>query len=215
MITIITTTYYPDSKLGRERADVAGQAIESWFNHLKYDGEFRLHIADDGSGIAFEIGGGYNKMVSRQHRKGVGASLNTGFKSAFTHSPLALYIVDDWILQKDLDLNPWAALLTKNESLGIVRLGPPHPGLTGEVIKYEQGWALSLDKHDYAYAMRPSMYHKRFFDAYGWFSEQINCWECERIFNEHVCATNGPGIVYALPDSWYHKDTLPLGTMEP
>lgn len=209
MVNIVTTTYYPDSERGKKRAITALYCIESWQKYLKYDGNLYIIVADDGSEINMV---GYD---TRQERGGIGASLNAGFKKAFEKSDIAMYIVDDFMLHEEIDITPWVELLKDHQNIGMVRIGMPHPGLTGEIQLYPDGWLMLLNKHNYAYAMRPALFHKRFFDAYGWFQEGINCWECERIYNEHVCAMKGPEIVYALPCPWTHEDILPLGQVEP
>lgn len=207
-VTIITTTYYSNNNAGKKRYAKMLGCVKSWHDNLIFDGTLRLHVADDGSGIP-------HKWDSRQERQGVGASLNTAFKEAFKHSNIAMYIVDDWMLNSTIDINPWVKLLQNNRDIGIVRIGPPHPGLTGEVQMFNEGFAIVLDRHNYAFAMRPALYHKRFFEYYGKFAEGISCWECERIYNEAFCASHGPDIVYALPVPWEHIDTMQLGQLEP
>lgn len=209
MVNIVTTTYYPDNELGRARAKQYIECVESWFWGLQYDNGLSLIVADDGS--EFDFSG----WTIRQERKGIGASLNAGFKAAFEHSDIAMYIVDDFMLNEKIDITPWVKLLNEHEDIGMVRIGMPHPGLTGHVALTDKGWVMYLDRHDFAYAMRPALFHKRFFDAYGWFKEEINCWECERLYNLHFCVTKGPEIVYALPCPWTHEDILPLGELEP
>lgn len=209
-LTILTTTYYPDTKQGHKRADIALDCMNSWTRYIKFNGwKAELFIADDGSEIN-DIG-----WHSRQERKGVGASLNAGFKEVFKLSEVALYIVDDWRLNDEIEVDDWVNLLKNNDRIGMVRIGPPHPDLTGKIEMFKEGFAFVLDRHNYAYAMRPALYHPRFFEAYGWFQEGISCWECERLYNERFCSMEGPEIVYAIPMYWEHIDTLPLGQLEP
>lgn len=210
-ITIVITTWY--TLQIQDRIKVLQEAVNSWINHFDYDGELRFHIADDGSDVNFIIGPEHT--ISQQYRKGVGASLNAGFKQAFKISKFAMYIVDDWILHRTIDLNPWIILLTENPSIGCVRLGPPHPGITGKCYRWKGDWFFLLDRHDYAFSMRPALYHKRFFDTYGWFTEGNSAVECERIYNEHFCSMEGPEIVYALPSFWEHKPIYILSEIEP
>lgn len=207
-LTIVTTTYYPNTEQGNERYKQFRECMQSWLYGLIYDKGLGIHVADDGSEINI-------KYSSHQKRKGIGASLNTGFKKTFENSPIAMYIVDDFMLDCEININPYVELLKNNEHIGMVRIGPPHPDLTGTVKLFNEGWALVLNRHNYAYSMRPAIYHKRFFDAYGWFDEGISCWECERLYNERFCASQGPEIVYALPNPWEHIDVLPLGQIEP
>jgi len=209
-VTIITTTYYPDNDLGYQRYDNFVKCAESWKKNIKYDGHIDYHIADDGTRH-----GGIKIGDTKQNRKGVGASLNNGFEVVFKQSDIAMYIVDDWMLHKEIDITPWVDLLINNDNVGMVRLGPPHPDLTGMIKMFNEGFALVLDRHNYAYAMRPALYHKRFFETYGLFDEGISCWECERFYNERFCMSLGPEIVYAIPNPWEHIDTLALGRLHP
>ncbi|MCI0556247.1 MAG: hypothetical protein L0287_35335, partial [Anaerolineae bacterium] len=143
---------------------------------------------------------------TRQIHRGVGASLNAGimYQCIVRQQQLIAYFVDDWILKSPLDLTPWAELvLEQPDNIGMVRLGPPHPELTGQIRMYKQGWAVSLERHHYAFAMRPALYHGRFFQFYGAFDENCSAIAAERDYNERFCTVNtGPGIVLALPEIW-------------
>ncbi len=231
-ITIIVATYYPDTEQGRIRKQMASVAVKSWIRYLHYQGQLELHIADDGSELSdYKIFpytdpmDGYDisqlnihtpVSFSRQERKGVGASLNTGFQEAFSKSPLAMIIYnDDVMLRETIDLTPWADLLMEREDIGAVRVGLPHPGLTGEVVLYPQGYGLLVDRHNFAFSFRPTLFHKRFIDSYGWFLEGETALECERRYNIHVCESDGPDIIYALPVSWEHLWIMDLSDLRP
>lgn len=225
-VNIVATTYYPTSQKGIDRLASLKHCIESWAENLKYRGNLGLHIADDGTRLPDfleELGLIWQRRRppmprltnSWQNRKGVGASLNQGFANVFIDSPFAMYIMDDWFLEQEIDLNPWVALLLRDESIGMVRIGPPHPGLTGKIVNYPEGWGLLLDKHDFAFGMRPALYHERFFEAYGYFSEGDSAVECERKYNVHMCDSPGPDIVYAVIQPWHHMRILDLGEVEP
>ncbi len=217
LITIMTTAYYPNSEQGKSRADMAVRVVDSWFEHLKYNGPFAFHLSDDGSGIDYNIDPNHSIPVSmsRQDRGGIGASLNKGFKRAFENSPLVMFIVDDLMFMEDVDLNPWVKLLDYEE-IGMIRIGMPHPEITGKVAYYNsKGIVLVIDRHHFAFSFRPFLVHKRFFDKYGWFEEGINALECERIYNLKYCQTAGPNIVYAFTNPWEHKGILELADIEP
>lgn len=214
-ITIVVTTWFPPGEDGDKRYNIFREALASWHQHLKYDGELHYHIADDGT-FAWP-GLPPPATFSRQNRRGVGASLNAGFAQAFAQGELALYAVDDWKLAADLDLTPWARLLRDSSLMGCVRLGPPHPDLTGAVLHLgENGWALLLEKHHYAFGFRPALYHKRFFDYYGWFDEGISSLEAERLYNERFCENfRGPDIVLALFTPFDHIYGVELSAVVP
>lgn len=212
-ITIVMTTWHVD----RQRVKLAEDTLKSWIKHLHYDGELRLHVADDGSTVPFMPNGWWQGPISfsSQHRKGVGASLNAGFREAYKTSPLVFYGVDDWLLTQDFDLTPWSRMLMEREDIGIVRLGPPHPYLRGMIMpltEYWQGWGLILERYGLTVGHRPELFHKRWTDHYGWFEENVNAQECERLASvEYANRPDGPLIVYALCHPWfhYHLDEVP------
>lgn len=221
-ITIVCTTYFPAGMGGLHRQDIARETIRSWWTYLKYDGELRLHIADDGS--PYEQLNAYRywyhnyPTYSRQTRHGVGASLNTGFQKAFETSPLVAYFVDDWALTQKFDLTPWAQALMEREDIGMIRLGPPHPSNKGTVEALTtnwQGWAMILERYGFAFGHRPALYHKRMIDWYGWFQEDCNALECERLYAVNFNTMRGPSIALALPHPWQHTDSVELAYMEP
>ena len=222
-ITIVMTTWMPKGLVGESRRSSARAALTSWRLHLDYAGELRLHIADDGSevedlikAVGARYDGFWPTTTSRQQRRGVGASLNAGLKVSWGNSPLAAYFVDDWGLKEPLDLTPWADLLMKDETVGCVRLGPPHPWLTGTVEMFPSGWGVRLDPHHYAFGHRPALYHKRFFDTYGYFDEGVSALECERLYAEHFVKERGQSdIVYALPYPWVHLGEAEVGDVTP
>lgn len=200
--------------------------MESWGANLRYTGgPLRLHIADDGTRDedqpdweALSVASGLPiASTSSQARKGVGASLNNGFMSAFVASPLALYAVDDWALDAPLDLDPWVELLMSDDSLGMVRLGPPHPWIGGTVEMFSQGWFLRLDRHHYGYAFRPALHHSRLYlpEGIGLLDEGVSSLECERLANERWCNNTTVGIAYALPYPWRHIYTEELSAIVP
>lgn len=220
-LTIVMTTYFPEGEMGRLRKLAAVKTLYSWRKHLRYVGDIRLHVADDGSEHASSDlpslwcpCGSY----SQQQRKGVGASMNTGIKRGFERSPLVAMFMDDWSLTETFDITPWARLLLERNDVGMVRLGPPHPGTSGVVEAFTeewQGWGLRLDRSGFAFGHRPAIYHRRLFDSYGYFAENTNALECERLYNETFRGTQGPDVVLALPHPWFHINTTSMSGVEP
>lgn len=215
-VTIVVTTYLPSG--GRkERLAAFTQAIRSWGANLRYDGPLRIHIADDGSVDSFWPNNaeelidrhwvGHPQLTtSRQERRGVGASLNTAFRAAHARDDgagIALYVVDDWELLRRYDLTPWVQLLLDDESVGMVRLGPPHPWLTGRIETFPSGWGMRLDRHHFAFGHRPALYHPRMVEAYGAFPENVNAYECERMYAEMWAARGpaDPGFRYLIGET--------------
>lgn len=239
-IGIVLTTYNPGGVGGDLRFQSLKKTLKSWESNLQYEGILRLHIAEDqlretkypdptpfSYGLANLQDFRWREQIptfSNQDRKGVGASLNTGFRAIWDVTPnaLILYAVDDWALTEPFNLTPWARLLLEREDVGMVRLGPPHPNLSGtvEIFTNEwQGWGLRLARHHYAFGHRPALYHRRMIDAYGWFKEDCSALECEQLYNEKFCESKvksvGPDIVLALQHPWRHLDSVELADIDP
>ena len=227
-ITIVTTTYFP-TEGGQVRANMASFCIKSWMNYIHYQGALRLHIADDGSGehtvypidcpLATRDINPLNVHIpvttSRQERMGAGTAMNVGFQEAFTKSALAMYLQDDVLLKQTIDLTPLAELLLENEDVGMIRLGLPHLDLTGKIAFYPSAVAFVPDRKGFVYSHRPALYHKRFFEAYGWFDDKHSAVESERKYNVRYCASEGPSIVMVFPNPWEHLFSMDLGELNP
>ena len=212
-ITILMTTYAPAGGIGEATAAAAHYSIKQWRKRLQYDGDLRLHVADDGSSLP-----GYGLSVdsppasywgkrgpvtfSRQERHGIGASLNAGLTEAFRHSPVAAFFMDDWGLKWPFELGPWANLLLKREDIGLVRLGPPHPNTGGCIELFEEAWYLRLTTDGIFTGLRPWMIHERMMQTYGPFAEDVHAATCEQLWNELIRETPGPDVVLALPTAW-------------
>lgn len=231
-VTIVLTTYFPDGEDGDKRIAACRHTVNSWEEYLHYDGNLFLHNANDGSArdLAFGPIGtdtfkGNKVTHSWQNRHGVGASLNAGFKAAFVRSPFVAYFVDDWALTQHFDITPWVYLMMQKQTVGMVRLGPPHPGNLGHIFPMSdlwQGWAAILDlQAGYAYAQRPALYHQRFIDAYGWFDEDCSAIICENNYSNRLVYRSvlnnppGPDIVLALPHPWQHIESVELAYLDP
>ena len=211
-LTILMTTYAPAGGIGEATQAAARYSIRQWNRRMRYDGELALHVADDGSdlpgyGVSAESPPGCwwtrgPVSFSRQERHGIGASLNAGLRAAFTQSPVAALLMDDWGLMVPFDLRPWANILLKREDIGLVRLGPPHPNIRGHVEMFEEGWFLRLERDGVFTSLRPWMVHERFMQHYGPFPEDVDVGACEQLFNERVRDNPGPDVTLALPTAW-------------
>ena len=220
-LLIVVTTWLPPG--GEEqRRDAFWSALNSWEKHLKFNGKIRIHIADDGT-----EGEDAQRLapkwalwpvtVSHGQREGVGASLNRGMADAHENEIVA-YFVDDWQLLEDLDLDPWVKLFDSVPNTGFVRLGPPHPGISGTVLpvpQSEREWALRLDRHHYAFSFRPMLLRPQFWRDLGPFAEGESSLECERLYNERFCQQAAWLGVLALPHPFDHIYTTELSAMRP
>ena len=224
-VTVVVSTWLPDGPDGELRLVNLEETLKSWDRHLlngKRKRDIRYFVCDDWSEpylyarlARLLCARSPAPFLTSQPRRGVGASLNRGFTAAFEQGDIAAYFVDDWMLTAPLDLVPWVKLLEEDESIGMVRLGPPHPGTTGRVEMTADGWALRLNREGFAFGHRPALYHRRFIEAYGPFAEGTSALECERLYNERFAATPGPDIVLALPHPWQHCDGPELAYIEP
>lgn len=206
---------------------------------------FHLHVADDGTptlqmyieelisrwewagahGVHGRppnpaVAGGVFHSYSIQHQRGVGASLNAGLRTLFGEGiDLILYAVDDWALTQDLDIGHWAKWLKETPGFGCVRLGPPHPYNLGHVEPLTpdfNGWGLVLHpRQNFAISHRPALWHRRMFDALGWWKEDCSALECEADMSQRWVTYDAPGIVLALPHPWQHLDGIELGECQP
>lgn len=218
-VTIALTTYY-SPKGGMERWEAVQRTLRSWGKHLLYAGEYRVHISDDGSEgdylertIELVTGIWGEPNVSVQSREGYGASLNQCFRHT---EGIAFHGVDDWMLMAPFELTPWVSLLQRSDySIGMVRLGPPHPWLAGDVVMFEEGWFLHLARHHFVCGLRPALWTRAFWQQYGPFQENTNALEAERLFNERFCQGGSLGAALALPDPWEHQYTESLSAAEP
>lgn len=192
MITIVMTTYFPNSTAGQARRQYAYRCIDS-LKLLTAPEALRLHRADDGSDLLFdsrpaldlcEYWETHYTSTDSRHR-GIGASLNLALLNI---DDLWLYTTDDWLLTQELDLRGPVKLLRDRE-YDLVRLGPIHPGLTC-VTRFEQGlgWWLDLQAHygGFAFATRPFIATKQFYNKMGPFDEYPGSYETERLYAERV-----------------------------
>lgn len=245
-ITIIMTTWAPEDERGNMRIAAAEQALKSWQENLQYDGELLLHVADDGSNNG-DYGSSIDsppacwwkgkKTFSRQSG-GVGASMNAGFRQAFTRSPLAFYVVDDWLLLEPFDLSPWADFLLRSKDLGLMIFGPPSSGVRGRwgQIAVAEPYKLDAtrDPHNqlylffpeptpgtpprwcYGYSQRPALYHKRFIQQHGWMDEDDSAIWSERVYNERWSKRGGGDIAWPHVQSfWRHIPGTEFGLINP
>lgn len=243
-ITMVMSTWVPEGPEADVRIGATRRAMQSWYSRLKYDGELRLHVSDDGS-IHPYWGAGVDSppaswspwpvTFSRQNACGVGASINAGFRQAFSVSPLAMYLADDWELFQDFDLREWSDLLMSREDFGMVNFGPPNPNVLGKVEWMPKAGDLWLDgtadAHNfsyflhfisgngrstgYAFAHRPGLYHERFINRWGWFDEDGGAVWCERQYNERWFAGRGDDIVMPLYETWRHIPGTEFGLVHP
>lgn len=122
-ITVALFTYAPD--LAHARHQYALDTLRGALEHLRYDGELRWHIADDGSGpdhatsladLVLHVMPPMRLTWSDSARRGYGASWNA--MTGVVHQEdqdLVLCLEDDWLLVRRLDLTPLASAIVATQ----------------------------------------------------------------------------------------------------
>jgi glycosyltransferase involved in cell wall biosynthesis len=147
-----------------------------------------------------------------------GVGFNWAIKNCLEHSDYVMFLEDDWVLSGNYDMNetvhpgkfninpyirngrfnptPYMELLAEREDVGMVRLGGIAVGNTVELVGHSGHHYLKyLREQQYAYSGNPHIRHRRFMDAYGYFSEKkLNPGELELEFDGRFRAASGPDI---------------------
>lgn len=219
----------PEGELGNQRAACLQLTIDSMLRGIVCDEQLNLVLADDGSPeLRLDViqkvmkeCDSYWESVSHytnSHRHGIGASLNCAM-SCVGSGGLWMYNTDDWRLTNILDLSGPVSLL-RNRGYDLVRLGPIHPDLRC-TSRFEStiGWWLDLDCQygGFAFATRPFIATRGFYDKVGPFDEMLNSYETERLYAERVSRTTCKlaywgGVDLAGP--WQHLGTESIGMMD-
>lgn len=218
-LTIVMTTYVPEGVIGDARSRYATEVFHALHKRLYYsDGPIILVIADDGSpeldyahivaNLARE--NHWGATVTSTAHIGIGGSLNHAMRIV---EDLWMYISDDWLLTQPLLIND-AVKLIESEGYDLVRLLPIHPNLRCTTkFNEEYGWWLDIEvPSPYAFATRPFIATKQFYERIGPFRENTDAYETERDYAERV---NQAGAKIAakvdLHGQWCHVGLLESG----
>lgn len=201
-IVIVLQTY--------KRTDYALPTIAAARQHLKYGGDLLWYVADDGSqpghvDAILEALSGEQVIGWHSERSYYGGNCNKAFDAVKDISPLAFWMEDDWVLTQDVDLWPYAALLMEREDIGMVRLGYLNTGIRGQTMGNNGRvyWLLDrqpVESHQLVFAGHPSLRHRRYWDAYGYYPVIANPGETELAYAYQFLTGSGPGIVW--PADW-------------
>lgn len=215
-ITIILQTY--------KRTEYALRTIAAARQHLRYQGDLRWYVADDGSPAEHwdAILDALDQKVAGTHsyRQGYGANANAAWLAA--DSALTFWLEDDFMLTQPLDLTPHAYTLMDSPAVGMVRLGY----IDGERLQPAQDFAgrryhtLARDWPDtsfYAFTGHPSLRHSRYRDAYGDYPTGLTPGDTELAYAYQYRIGDGPLIVWpeGYPEQGYfhHIGTVKTETM--
>jgi hypothetical protein len=217
-LTVVMTTY-EDGKGFRSKYAI--QAADSLFTHLKSSEPLKLHIADDGS-INAEFIDHIRTMnnawpeigSTNAERRGIGASLNLALEQVESDK-CWMYTTDDWILTHDFEIQRAMKLI--NAGYDLVRIGPVHPNLTCRTMFSTRiGWWLEIlpQAGGFAFATRPFIATKKFYELVGPFDEGLNSYEVERLYCERAAKTNIRIAAMWLHGPWLHVGEYAVGHMD-
>lgn len=220
MLKIIMTTYAPDII----RAGYSREVVRSLYKNLatSLPADWEILIADDGTPDeifnVYYAETAFNLKYTRVMRKGIGGSLNCALREVRLDD-LIMYITDDWVLTETLNIQPAIDLITQ---LGYdyVRVNPLHPNLVC-TTKFHQpiGWWLDLHQSQggFAFATRPFIASRRFFEKVGEFKEYADAYVTEQDYAERVAHMSALKLA-ALVDMhgpWRHiGDGSPVGKIQ-
>lgn len=203
-IVIILQTY--------KRTDCALPTIAAACRHLKYGGDLLWYVADDGSPAAHveQVVGALDRCNANiigvhSERLLYGGNCNKAWAEADRVGALTLWLEDDWVLTRDIDLYAYAALLMERDDIGMVRMGYLNTGMRGQTIAHGSSVYWMLDRepaepHQVVFTGHPSLRHTRYRDAYGNYPVIPNPGETELAYAYQFRMGHGPGIVW--PHDW-------------
>lgn len=178
MINIILLTY--------QRTEYALRTVRCAKQNLRYDGEIKWIMVDDGSreshvnAVAEEIG----DVAYRTGRNSYGGNANWAWERA--QSDVTLWLEDDWELRNPLDITPYVNLLRKHDDIGMVRLGLLPIDLKLYSIGRDGIMYLDVSKEsNYAFSGNPHLKHKRF-QEYGLYPEGLNPGQTEIAYDYQI-----------------------------
>lgn len=200
-ITILIVTFNRPNEIRR--------VIEGLQKHIVYSGKLRWHLADDGSPSGYvaairEIYPEVEFTLTKTSRKGWGANVNKALR--FIKTDYIFLCEDDYLAQRDLDLDSGMLLLMSDLEIGLVRYdGIEEHRTTSKEIETLMGVipCLVIDHAKssfYQYSNRPHLRHKRLHEHYGLYAEGLSLVDTENNYAARIKdQLLGPMIV-ALPD---------------
>lgn len=192
-ITVILQTY--------KRTEYALRTIAAARARLRYDGELRWYVADDGSGAAHvrAVFDALDSFDGHTVRRGYGGNANAAWDAA--DSDLTLWLEDDFLLREPLDLTPYAYTLMECYEVGMIRLGYIDALMREPVQDFggrryhplPRAWP---DTSFYAFTGHPSLRHARYRAVYGGYPEGLTPGDTELAYAYQYATQDGPLIVW-------------------
>jgi GT2 family glycosyltransferase len=188
------------------RTNYAIRTLKGMQKHLRYDGDIKLAVVDDGSSDeehfrqacihASFVG---DLIFSRTTKVGYGANANAAWWAFNNIAPVTLWMEDDWVLQRKLDVTPYVQMLMERDDVGMVRLGHMPIDLNLRSVGYNGRMYLDVKKDEqYAFSGNPHLKHVRVRDSWGIYPIGRNPGETEISYDYQVRAKGGEAIWWPL-----------------
>lgn len=226
MVAVVMSCYNPvDGERGRYAVETTKALVANLY--CKDACIFRLIIADDGSEdrdfiyecarIAYDAWG-VRTVCTVADRQGIGGSLNKALEQV-SIAEHWMYITDDWVLTRPLDIAPALTLMREFE-YDYVRLNPMHPNLACKTKFAEKvGWWLDIDQTQggYAFATRPFLATKKFYDHVGPFAENLDVYKTETDYAIRVSKQKSVRLagLIDMRGPWKHVGVQGVGKISP
>lgn len=180
-LTIVIVTY--------NRKETLFQTLQGLQDHLDYQGERHIFVADDGStdGTQEDLARDWPHVALVQsNRAGLGGNTNAGLRAALQRADFVLQMQDDMKLLKHLDLHPHITKLRDDTTAGFIRLwGVGGHRYHGELDgNHWRVWWHSPEL--YIPSDRPHLKHRRFHEYFGLYPEGLKTAETEEAWC-HQC----------------------------
>jgi hypothetical protein len=191
------------------RTNEALRTILSTCQNLGYPREkMGWYLADDGStsqhhkalldAIADQnvhLIGEHNDRFRKDDTNNCGKGWNKGLGLCYQFSDFVLFLEDDWVLEKPLDITPYIKLLQEVQEVGAVSFRILSTGADVHTVGYGGEVFLKyLRTTQYAYSGNPMIRHARYTSFYGWFAEDRNPGLIELHQDDQYRLRNGPEI---------------------
>lgn len=214
-ITVLVATY--------NRIDILATTLIELNVNLRYSGELRFLIADDSEDPApvDELAARMPfsdriRVVHSTGRQGLGANVNNGLRHCDTE--LVLQTQDDYVLLRELNLDPHADKLLSDAAAGWIRLRC----IGGHRFRAKLDgsyWRVDWNSEElYIVSDQPHLKKKSFHDAFGFYPEGLKVGETENEWcaKAKAAATCGAEMDMLIPiawdteNSWAHVANGPL-----
>lgn len=186
------------------RTEYAVRTIRAAIKNLKFDRNIYWYLADAGSREehykACQDELGQQQVIGTHHEYiSPGHNWNRAFNFAFEKMDFVLRLEDDFELQKELNITPYVVALEEKPLMGIVRLGGLPVGLDCGTIGINGiHYLLMYRTTQYAYSGNPLIMHKRFWDHYGGYHEDMKPGTTELEYDNRFREKDGPAIIWPV-----------------